>query len=114
MEEELIDREELYGKKRKFPVYYFDIDGTITNETEGWDYARRTPRLDVINKMNTLFCSGCKIILWTARLEIDRAVTVSWLRGHNVLHDQLMMSKPFWDLYICDKAINIEEWNKQC
>jgi len=91
------------------PVYFFDIDGTITHETAGWDYANRTPRIDVIDKMYQIAVTGT-IVLWTARLDCDREVTVQWLKKHNVPYAYIIMEKPFWDVYICDKSFNVEEW----
>jgi len=104
------DREKLYNKIRTSRLYYFDIDGTITHETEGWEYEKRTPRIDVIDKMWVLIHKGARIVLWTARLEIDRVVTEKWLKEHNVPYSSLLMGKPFWDLYVCDKSVNIEQW----
>lgn len=106
------DREELYNKKRAQKVYYFDIDGTITNETEGWDYKNRTPRADVIRNMHDISEEGGKIILWTARYSVDREVTIKWLKEHYVPYAELVMDKPFWDVYVCDKSFNVEHWLK--
>lgn len=106
---EKTDRKELYGKEREKPVYYFDIDGTITNETEGWDYAARTPNLRVIEEMHKLHKSST-IILWTSRIGIDRGVTIEWLNKHKVPYDDLIMDKPFWDMYVCDKSMNVNSW----
>lgn len=92
-------------------IYYFDIDGTITNETDGWDYENRTPRIDVIKKMWEIVTNERnQIVLWTSRLEIDRPVTVKWLKKYSVPYIILRMEKHQWDLYICDKSINIEQW----
>ena len=93
-------------------VFYFDIDGTITKETEGWDYKERTPRLDVIGTINKVKKDGNIVILWTSRRWIDEDITIRWLKDNNVLYDKLVMDKPRWDLYICDKSINIEQWMK--
>lgn len=99
----------MYGKDRPHKVYFFDIDGTVTNETEGWDYKNRTPRLDVIEKIRELH-SVATIVFWTARHSIDKEVTVEWLRDYNIPYHDLIMDKPFWDEYICDKSYNVEEW----
>lgn len=106
----MIDRKELYNKKRESLIHYFDIDGTITVETEGWDYANRTPRLEVIDKIRVLYNSGVSIVFWTARMKIDRAVTLVWLAQHDVPFDLLVTDKPYWDVYICDKSFNVEDW----
>ena len=106
-----MDRQKLYGKKRDKTLYVFDIDGTLTHETEGWNYLKRTPRFATIFKMKVLReKENCSIMLWTARHECDRSVTEEWLHKYEVPYDGLVMGKPYWDLYICDKAINIESW----
>jgi len=108
-----MDRTKLYNKTRDKKVYYFDIDGTITVETEGWLYLKRTPRWEVINKINALYDSGeVHIVFWTSRMPIDRRTTEYWFRINGVKYHELIFGKPFFDLYICDKAINIEQWEK--
>jgi len=32
------------------------------------------------------------------------------LKKHNVPYAYIIMEKPFWDVYICDKSFNVEEW----
>lgn len=108
-ESELV-RNQLYNKKRCKKVYVFDIDGTITNETDGWDYVNRTPKNHVIELIQKLYKTAY-IILWTSRLSIDEKVTRAWLRKHNVPYHELKFDKMFFDLYICDKAISVEEIN---
>ena len=89
---------------------YVDIDGTLTVETEGHDYARRTPRFDVLEKIRNMYNSGHCIVLWTSRWPVDERVTREWLKRWNVRFHELKLSKPSFDLYICDKAINVEDW----
>jgi len=100
-------------EERERKVLYFDIDGTITKETEGWDYINRTPDLEVIDILNTMFFGGLvEITLWTARLEIDREVTKEWLSKHNVNYHNLVLGKPFFHLYVCDRVQNIKEFKR--
>jgi GTP cyclohydrolase I len=82
-----------------------DIDGILTKETEGWDYANRTPRLVNVNQVNVLFEQGHTIILYTARFEVDRQVTVSWLHQHGIKYHDLIMDKLQYDLFIDDRAL---------
>lgn len=105
-----MNREQLYNKQRDNKVYYVDIDGTITVEVDGWDYANRTPNESVITKLRKIHEEGTMIILWTARLHVDADVTESWLDKHNVPYDGLIFNKPYWDLYICDKATHVDHW----
>jgi uncharacterized HAD superfamily protein len=108
--ENYMDRNKLYKKKREKKVVYFDIDGTLTNETEGWDYERRTPRLDVIERLREMYADKWYIVLWTARLNRDREVTKYWLEIHGIPYHELIMGKPYWDMYICDKSYNVDKW----
>lgn len=93
-------------------IIYVDIDGTLTVETEGWGvdvYTSRTPRQNVIDHVNCLYNSGNQIVIWTARFEMDRHITSLWLKKHCVQYHRLLMGKPKFDLYICDKVKNVEE-----
>ena len=91
-------------------ILYVDIDGTLTVETEGHNYHERSPRFDVINKVNYCYHHGWTVILWTARWPVDRKVTVLWLDRWGVRYHNLVLGKPTWDLYICDKSVNVEDW----
>jgi len=93
-----------FGKK-----YRVDIDGILTNETEGHDYRTRTPNIEWINKINQLAVKGARIILWTSRYEEDRSVTVNWLNRNGVHFHELSMDKPKFDGMIDDKMININD-----
>lgn len=95
----------------KKKVYYFDIDGTITNETEGWDYKERTPRENIIKIINELYDSGkYHIVLWTSRRPCDKIVTEQWMKENGVKYHKIKFDKPFFDLYICDKVKNVNTW----
>ncbi len=94
-------------------VIYVDIDGTICH-TQGSDYQHSTPILENIDKINTLFDQGHKIVYWTARgqsSKIDHtSLTVRQLSDWNCKHSELIMNhKPSYDLLICDKTKRIEE-----
>lgn len=108
-----MNRDELYNKQRDKFVFFFDIDGTITKETEGWDYQNRTPEFEVIAKVNDMFLSGVyEIVYWSSRLEIDREVTEKWFIQNNVMYHKLILGKPFFDMYICDKAVNVQSFKE--
>ena len=91
-------------------VIFFDIDGVLTIETEGFGeevYADRTPNKSAIPVVNRLYKMGHQIVLWTARFEEDREVTMNWLRKHGVKYHTLIMDKPYYDLFIDDKGCAI-------
>jgi len=92
---------------------YVDIDGTLTVETEGFGdevYRSRTPRHEIINRVNQLFDQGNPIVLWTSRKPIDRKVTIEWLKTNGVKFNKLILGKPTYDLYVCDKAMNVDDF----
>ena len=85
---------------------YVDIDGTLTNETIGHDYANRTPHKKNIKIVNKLYNAGHLIILWTARYGIDNDVTRNWLRDYGVKYSTIIYDKPNYDILIDDRAVS--------
>ena len=94
-------------------IYCFDIDGTICTNTYG-EYASAQPFPDFIARINTLYESGNRIKMFTARgstTGIDwRELTESQLRTWGVKHHELLLGKPEADVYIDDKAMNPQQW----
>lgn len=95
-------------------VIRVDIDGTICKmpEIEG-DYTNSIPIRKNIRKINKLYDKGNVIIYWTARgskTGIDwKNTTKKQLKKWGVKYHALEFGKPFYDLYIDDKSIRIEE-----
>ena len=96
-------------KKEEGLTYCFDIDGVLTNETEGYDYESRTPKKDMIIKLRELYKAGHRIILQTARYHEDLLVTQKWLAERSVPYHELRLGKPKADFYIDDRMIRMEE-----
>lgn len=95
-------------------VYVFDIDGTICTNTNG-EYESAIPFQDVINCINRLYSGGHTIKMMTARgatSGIDwTEVTAKQLFGWGVnYHELIMNKKPYGDVYVDDKAININSF----
>lgn len=91
---------------------FVDVDGTLTVETLGWGndvFFARTPRPEIIEKVNAMYNSGHNIVIWTARRLEDKEVTERWLLKHGVKYHRAKYDKPMWDWYICDKSINVED-----
>tara|TARA_B100001540_G_scaffold249842_1_gene225680 strand:+ start:840 stop:1163 length:324 start_codon:yes stop_codon:yes gene_type:complete len=93
----------------------FDIDGTICSTD--CHYNEAVPYLNVIDKINKLYEQGFKIIIFTSRgyksghdwtnftkKQIDR-----W----GVKYHKLILGKPQADIFIDDRAINIDQWCKE-
>ena len=92
-------------------TYVFDIDGTICTNTYG-NYEEAKPYADVIDKVNKLFLEGNEIKMMTARgakTGIDwTKLTELQLKEWGVKHHELIMNqKPYGDVYVDDKAINV-------
>lgn len=87
-------------------IQAYDIDGTLTKETFGYGaaYKARTPRSDMIERVNRAYDDGHLVVLYTARLHSDRAVTEDWLRDNGVRYHSLIMGKLPFDLLVDDKV----------
>jgi hypothetical protein len=100
-------------------IIYVDIDETICTQASvgpstSPDYSRSVPILENISKMNSLYESGHTIIYWTARgskTGLDwEELTKQQLKKWGVLNHGISLGKPYYDLFICDKAINSREF----
>ena len=103
-------------------VIYVDIDETIcehlnTNPALQRDYRKATPIKKNIEKINKLYDEGNTIVYWTARggktgidwTELTEKQLLEWGAKHN----EFRMGKPYYDLFICDKAINSNDFFKR-
>jgi 2-polyprenyl-3-methyl-5-hydroxy-6-metoxy-1,4-benzoquinol methylase len=97
-------------------IYCFDIDGTLCTNTEG-DYERAEPDHSNIDRVNSLYQAGDRILLYTARgatTGIDwRSLTEKQLNQWGVKYHALYMGKPTADVYVDDKAINMRDWFRE-
>ena len=93
--------------------YIIDIDGTICNKTDS-DYLKCKPRKDKINLLNRLYDSGHEVHYWTARGANSGKnwddLTIEQLDSWNVKYNTINMGKPHYDVWIDDKAINVEDF----
>ena len=93
--------------------YLIDIDGTICNNTHG-DYQSAVPFVDRIAHFNNLYDQGHEIHYWTARggnsgvdwTTLTRQQFANW----QVKYTTLKLSKPVYDIWVDDKAINVETY----
>lgn len=103
-----------------------DLDHTICipNDKEKETFAKygnAIPKHDVIDKIRLWKSRGAYIIIHTARrmgthngdinkvIEDVSEITKNWLAQNNVPYDELVFGKPFGDVYIDDKALNVED-----
>jgi len=99
-------------------VIYVDIDETICSYSGERAYPLATPIKSRIQRINSLFEEGNTIVYWTARgctTGIDWTdLTENQLRGWGAKYHELKMNhKPHYDLLICDKAINTDNFFKE-
>ena len=94
---------------------FVDIDETICYYQDERDYNLALPIKQRIDKINKLYDEGNTITYYTARgsvtkidwFEITKKQLDSWgCKYHNISVGE----KPAYDLLICDKAINSEEF----
>ena len=89
-------------------TYCFDLDGTLCTNTGG-AYAEAKPILERISIVNNLYNNGSEIIIFTARgsttgkdwTELTRHQLEIW----KIQYHQLLLGKPFADIYVDDKGI---------
>lgn len=93
-------------------IYIIDIDGTICNvpvDDNGNNlYVDATPIQSRIDRVNSMYDEGHHITYWTSRGirsgiswgVLTEQQLAMWGCKYNVLY----MNKPFYDLFICDRA----------
>lgn len=101
----------------KMSTYVFDIDGTIVTNTFG-KYENAKPIEKAIDKLNSLYDEGHKIILMTARGATSKKDYTEFTRNQMQefgvkFHELIMNQKPSADFFIDDKAINVEDWLRE-
>jgi len=98
-------------------IIYVDIDETICVTPENRDYKQSQPIFKNIEKINTLYDNGNQIVYWTARGSGSGkdwyALTEEQLKQWGAKFTKVMVGKPMYDLFICDKAINSETFFKE-
>lgn len=100
-------------------VVYVDIDETICKRETSvdfgttHDYRKAKPIKENIEKINKLYDEGNTIVYWTARgsrKQIDWSeLTKKQLEEWGAKYHELNTNKPFYDLFIEDKSLRIEE-----
>ena len=92
-----------------------DIDGTLTNEIEGYSneaYTNRTPKFDKIELVNRLYDFGHTIILFSSRHEEDRSITTKWLHKYGIKFHRLVLNKLHYDFLIDDRGVHVNNFTQ--
>ena len=95
-------------------IIYVDIDETICKTPEDRDYSKSVPIQKNIDKINKLYDAGDTIVYWTAGGSGSGKnwydLTGQQLKKWGVKHHDYKVGKPMYDLFICDKATNSEDF----
>lgn len=102
-----------------------DLDGTICEiKQEHQSYSDVKPIPDAVEKLQELNRQGHEIIIMTARhmktclgdssKVVARVgkITLDWLNKYKVPYDEIHFGKPNTDIYIDDRCIRFDSWNK--
>ena len=107
--------------------FIVDVDGTLCETVSSFDeYYFAKPKIDIINKVNSLYDSGSTIILFTARgmrtfndnvskiEEVHRPILEEWLNKNNVKYHELRFGKAWAPecYYVDDKAMSLDSFLK--
>ena len=104
----------------------FDVDDTICSNVRRLGYDKCIPDYEVIKKINHLHDDlGFWIVLHTARgmvscngdidkiIKKNKKVLEDWLAKFDVHYDELIFGKPIADLYVDDKALDVEGFKRE-
>lgn len=94
-------------------IIYIDIDETICKTSNSRDYTESTPIAENIEKINQLYDSGNTIVYWTSRGSRKQInwynLTYKQLNEWGAKFHELRVDKPYYDVFIDDKTLRIEE-----
>lgn len=102
-----------------------DLDGTICPIRESHQkYSELLPLENAVKRITELKKDGHYIIISTARnmatceSNVGRVmknvgkITLDWLEKHNIPYDEIFFGKQNADVYIDDRALRFESWDK--
>ena len=107
------------------PTIVIDLDGTLTVEQPGVDYADLAPNMAVVARLREYRAQGFQIAIYTARNMRTHAksigrinavtipVIVAWLDRHGIPYDEIHVGKPWAErggFYVDDRAIRPDEF----
>ena len=99
-------------KNENKKTYCYDRDGTLCSKD--CQYEDALPFEKVIDHLNDLYDKGNTIILFTSRGTVSgnnwRTLTETQLEKWGVKYHKLLMGKPHADIFIDDRAKNIDVW----
>jgi len=94
-------------------IIYVDIDETICTTPSSRNYSDAIPINKNIDKINKLYDEGNTIVYWTSRGSRKQInwynLTEEQLKSWGAKFHELRVDKPYYDLFIDDKTLRIEE-----
>jgi uncharacterized HAD superfamily protein len=97
----------------KAKIIYCDIDYTITKDKDSGFNEKScftaTPNLKMRDILNSYYYKGKAIIYYTSRRWSKREATEYWLQKNEFKYHAVVMQKPNYDVFICDKAVNAKD-----
>jgi histidinol phosphatase-like enzyme len=94
-------------------IIYVDIDETICTTPQSRKYEDAEPIFSNIEKINKLYEEGNTIVYWTSRGSRKQInwydLTYKQLVLWGAKFHELRVDKPYYDLFIDDKTLRIEE-----
>ena len=94
-------------------IIYVDIDETICTTPQSRKYEDAEPISSNIEKINKLYDQGNTIVYWTSRGSRKQInwydLTYKQLVLWGAKFHELRIDKPYYDLFIDDKTLRIEE-----
>lgn len=89
-----------------------DLDGTICSEEKQFSRSMAKPLPGAVEQLSRLHREGHTLIIYSARGWQEYEMTCEWLGRHEIPYHQLVMGKPIGDVWIDDRAIRFEGWEK--
>jgi uncharacterized HAD superfamily protein len=88
-----------------------DMDGTICDEMPTFQRCLAIPKEGSIDFINNLYENN-NIIIFTARGWAEYEMTKNWLDRYGIKFHQLICGKPIYDIFIDDRSVKFESWDK--
>lgn len=86
-----------------------DLDGVIAIEHH-LDFEKKTPNQKIIDRMWALQEKGWRIVIHTARMDMDVDITKAWLLMNNVPCDHIIFNKPLARYYVDDRNLSMADF----
>lgn len=90
------------------------MDGTLCEERPTFERSLAKPLPGAVEGVERLKKLGYFVVVYTARGWGEYAMTRQWLEEAGIWFDALLCGKPIGDIWIDDRAIRFEGWEKVC